>query len=79
MRARQLIDGAAFGPDALKAIGQAFDAAWQEIVANFGNDPEDQHEQEEAHSQRQAAQDVRGLGHSIWSYRGAVAWDWRVM
>ena len=24
MRARQLIDGAAFGPDALKAIGQAF-------------------------------------------------------
>mgnify|MGYP003694653115 CR=1 FL=1 len=31
MRARQLIDGASFGPDALKAIGDAFDAAWAEI------------------------------------------------
>jgi hypothetical protein len=39
MRARELIDGASFGPDALKAIGQAFDAAWDEIAANFGNDP----------------------------------------
>jgi hypothetical protein len=36
MRARQLI---AFGPDALKAIGEAFDAAWAEIADNFGNDP----------------------------------------
>jgi hypothetical protein len=40
MRARALIDGAAFGPDALKVIGQAFDEAWQEIVGNFG-DPQD--------------------------------------
>ena len=39
--ARQLIDGASFGPDALKAIGQAFDAAWAEIAANFGDDPPD--------------------------------------
>src|SRR5262245_47082073 len=39
MRARQLIDGASFGPDALKAIGKAFDAAWAEIAGNFGNDP----------------------------------------
>jgi len=39
--ARQLIDGASFGPDALKAIGQAFDAAWAEIAANFGDDPLD--------------------------------------
>jgi hypothetical protein len=39
MRARQLIDGAAFGPDALKAIGEAFDAAWSEIAGNFSNDP----------------------------------------
>jgi|SoiMethySBSTD1v2_1073268.scaffolds.fasta_scaffold251980_3 hypothetical protein len=31
MRARALIDGAAFGPDALKVIAQAFDEAWQEI------------------------------------------------
>jgi hypothetical protein len=39
MRARRLIDGAAFGPDALKVIGQAFDAAWAEVAGNFGNDP----------------------------------------
>jgi hypothetical protein len=36
MRARQLIDGAAFGPD--RVIGQAFDAAWKEIAPNFGDD-----------------------------------------
>jgi hypothetical protein len=39
MRARQLIDGASFGPDALSVIGKAFDAAWVEIADNFGNDP----------------------------------------
>jgi hypothetical protein len=33
MRARQLIDTASFGPDALKVIGEAFDAAWAEIAA----------------------------------------------
>jgi len=32
MRAKQLIDGASFGPDALRAIGEAFDAAWDEIA-----------------------------------------------
>jgi hypothetical protein len=41
MRARQLIDGASFGPEALKAIGKAFDAAWAEIAGNNGNDPND--------------------------------------
>jgi hypothetical protein len=40
-RAHQLIDGASFGPEALKAIGEAFDAAWAEIAGNFGDDPED--------------------------------------
>ena len=39
MRARQLIGGASFGPDALRTIWQAFDAAWSEIAGNFGNDP----------------------------------------
>jgi hypothetical protein len=39
MRGQQLIDGASFGPEALKAIGEAFDAAWAEIAGNFGNDP----------------------------------------
>jgi hypothetical protein len=41
IKARHLIDGAAFGPEALKALGSAFDAAWAEISANFGNDPVD--------------------------------------
>jgi hypothetical protein len=39
MKARKLIDGASFGPDALKVIGKAFDDAWLEIAANFGTDP----------------------------------------
>ena len=39
MRARQRIDGDAFGPDALKVIGQAFDAAWAEIADKFDGDP----------------------------------------
>jgi hypothetical protein len=41
MRARQLIDGASFGPDTLKAIGQAFDLAWAQIAGNFGDDAGD--------------------------------------
>jgi len=41
MKARLRIDGASFGPDALKAIGQAFDEAWQEIAGNIGSDPQD--------------------------------------
>jgi hypothetical protein len=39
MRARQLIDSASFGPEALQAIGQAFDGAWADIADHFGNDP----------------------------------------
>jgi hypothetical protein len=41
MKARQLIDGASFGPEALKAISQAFDEAWREIAGNFGDDSGD--------------------------------------
>jgi hypothetical protein len=41
MKARQMIDGASFGPDALNAMGQAFDQAWQTIAGNFGSDPHD--------------------------------------
>jgi len=33
------MDGASFGPDALRTIWQAFDAAWSEIAGNFGDDP----------------------------------------
>ena len=38
MKARQPIDGASYGPDALKAIGQAFDEAWQTVAGNFDAD-----------------------------------------
>jgi hypothetical protein len=40
MHARALIENASFGPEALKAIGQAFDAAWTEVAGNFGDDPD---------------------------------------
>jgi hypothetical protein len=40
MQARALIENASFGPDALKAMGQAFDAAWADIEGNFGEEPE---------------------------------------
>jgi hypothetical protein len=33
--ARQLIEGASFGPEALKAIWEAFDGAWTEVAPNF--------------------------------------------
>ena len=39
MKARRLIDGAAFGPETLRAMGQAFDQAWTEVASNFGNSP----------------------------------------
>jgi hypothetical protein len=41
VKSRQLIDGASYGPEALKAIGQAFDEAWLQIAGNFGDDPID--------------------------------------
>jgi len=37
MKARRLIDGAAYGPNALKALGQAFDEVWASIAGNFGD------------------------------------------
>lgn len=41
MKARALIDGASFGPEAFKVVCQAFDHAWREIEGNFGDDPRD--------------------------------------
>ena len=35
---RQQLKSCAFGPDALKAVAKAFDAAWAEIAGHFGND-----------------------------------------
>jgi hypothetical protein len=39
MRAKQLIAGASYGPEALKIVCQAFEEAWTSIAGNFGNDP----------------------------------------
>ena len=38
MMARDLIDGASFGPDALRVIGRAFDEAWVSIAGNFSTE-----------------------------------------
>ena len=40
MKARALIDGAPFGPETVKAIGEAFDQASARIKRIFGNDPD---------------------------------------
>jgi len=58
MRGQQLIDGASFGPEAMKAIGDAFDAAWVDIAGNFGNDP--------------SISTMRGIGSPTRSYRSPV-------
>ena len=38
MKALRVICSAAYGPDTLKIIGQAFDEAWKSIAGNFGDD-----------------------------------------
>src|SRR5262245_14023715 len=38
-KARELIRGASFGPEALHVMFQAFDATWAEIAGNFGDNP----------------------------------------
>jgi len=36
---RALIDGASLGPEALKAVGRAFDEAWADIARPFSRGP----------------------------------------
>jgi hypothetical protein len=38
MKARRLIDGASFGPQTLKVVGAAFDAAWDEVAWSVNKD-----------------------------------------
>jgi hypothetical protein len=38
MRVRQRIDDASYGPEALKAMTQAFDQAWLVIAGNISRD-----------------------------------------
>jgi hypothetical protein len=35
LRARRIIEGAAFGPEVLKVVMQAFDQAWESVSSNF--------------------------------------------
>jgi hypothetical protein len=37
MNARKHIDGASFGPETVRAMGQAFNEAWAEIAGHFGD------------------------------------------
>jgi hypothetical protein len=39
MKARQLVNGASFGPAAIKAMGEAFELAWEQIASHFDGDP----------------------------------------
>jgi hypothetical protein len=39
MRAKKLIEGASYGPEALKIVCQAFEEAWTSIAGNFGDEP----------------------------------------
>jgi len=38
MQVRKLIAGAAFGPDALKVLYQAYDEAWASLAPRYGSD-----------------------------------------
>ena len=39
VKARRLIGNAAYGPDVLKVLFEAFDGAWARIAPLYGNDP----------------------------------------
>jgi len=49
MRAQRIIEGAAFGPEVLKVLWQAFDEAWASIADKFA--PEEQELAREALAQ----------------------------
>jgi hypothetical protein len=38
--ARELFDEAAYGPETLKILYQAFDAAWETLAPNYAGDPD---------------------------------------
>jgi hypothetical protein len=38
MIARSRIDAASYAPPVVKAMGEAFDQAWNDIAANYGDD-----------------------------------------
>jgi hypothetical protein len=38
MNARELIEGALYGPEMLNVLSRAFDQAWAQIAANYGSE-----------------------------------------
>jgi hypothetical protein len=38
MKAHSILTDSAFGPDALRVVGEAFDLAWSEISQRYGSD-----------------------------------------
>ena len=44
LKAEKLMNGISFGPEALKTIGAAFDAAWEDIADHFRSEPAAQEE-----------------------------------
>jgi hypothetical protein len=40
VKARQLIDGASYDPEQVKALGQAFDRAWDRMAPSIASRPE---------------------------------------
>jgi hypothetical protein len=38
-KAKRLLEGASYGPEALQIVCQAFDEVWASIQGNYGDDP----------------------------------------
>jgi hypothetical protein len=57
MRARRIIEGAAFGPSVLKIVRQAFDEAWTSIEPLFALSEHEEAREALAHAVMSAARD----------------------
>jgi hypothetical protein len=57
MRARRIIEGAAFGPEVLKVVMQAFDEAWESVSGKFRSDEHEHARAELADSVMNAARE----------------------
>ena len=40
MKARKLLENATLGPDEVKAVGKAFDDAWEQIKSHYQSNPQ---------------------------------------
>jgi hypothetical protein len=57
MRARRIIDGAAFGPDVLRVVRQAFDEAWEQTSPVFTDTEHENAREVLAHAVMSAARE----------------------